>query len=290
MCQKSIKKVNKIQEQDKFSEVKKKVPNLYFVDTNKAYMENLLEHNDINAESPDRQYCSQPNNVSYCPVSLRETISLEKVIDDIITTKIETLTEMEKVWSPLKETASDIIYDNRKEIKEADHTHLAQASLNQEQRDIEKNYLATANAINCEELQIKNTGIRGQPKQNIPLPTPRKNRQVFDKKDDQANGLEETVKVKSRTFHEAMYGNVDADHTHLAQGSLNQEQRDIDKNYLATANTINGEELQIKNTDIHGKPKQKRPLPTPGSSRQVFYKEDDQVKFRRSSESEKQQL
>ena len=277
MCQKSIKNVNKIQEQDKFSEVKKKVPNLYFVDTNKAYMENLLEHNDINAESPDRQYCSQPNNVSYCPVSSRETISLEKVIDDIITTKIEMLTEMEKVWSPLKETASDIIYDNRKEIKEADHTHLAQASLNQEQRDIEKNYLATANAINCEELQIKNTGIRGQPKQNIPLPTPRKNRQVFDKKDDQANGLEETVKVKSRTFHEAMYGNVDADHTHLAQGSLNQEQRDIDKNYLATANTINGEELQIKNTDIHGKPIQKRPLPTPRNNRQVFYEKDDQA-------------
>ena len=277
MCQKSIKKVNKIQEQDKFSEVKKKVPNLYFVDTNKAYMENLLEHNDINAESPDRQYCSQPNNVSYCPVSSRETISLEKVTDDIITTKIETLTEMEKVWSPLKETASDIIYDNRKEIKEADHTHLAQASLNQEQRDIEKNYLATANAINCEELQIKNTGIRGQPKQNIPLPTPRKNRQVFDKKDDQTNGLEEAVKVKSRTFHEAMYGNVDADHTHLAQGSLNQEQRDIDKNYLATANAINCEELQIKNTGIHGKPKQKRPLPTPRNNRQVFYKKDDQA-------------
>ena len=277
MCQKSIKKVNKIQEQDKFSEVKKKVPNLYFVDTNKAYMENLLEHNDINADSPDRQYCSQPNNVSYCPASSRETISLEKVIDDIITTKIETLTEMEKVWSPLKETASDIIYDNRKEIKEADHTHLAQGSLNQEQHDIEKNYLATANAINCEELQIKNTGIRGQPKQKIPLPTPRKNRQVFDKKDDQANGLEEAVKVKSRTFDEAMYEDVDADHTHLAQGSLNQEQRDIDKNYLATANAINCEELQIKNTGIHGKPKQKRPLPTPRNNRQVFYKKDDQA-------------
>ena len=85
------------------------------------------------------------------------------------------------------------------------------------------------------------------------------------------------MKVKSRTFHEAMYGNVDADHSHLAQGTLNQEQRDVGKNYLATANAINCEELQIKNTDIHGKPKQKRPLPTPGSSRQVFYKEDDQV-------------
>ena len=212
----------------------------------------------INAESIDRQYCSQPNNVSYCPVSPRETISLEKVIDYIITAKIKPLTEMEKVWSPLKETASDIIYDNRKGMKGADHTHLAQASLNQEQRDIEKNYLATANAINCEELQIKNTGIRGQPKQKIPLPTPRKNRQVFDKKDDQANGLEEAVKVKSRTFHEAIYRNADADHTHLAQGSLNQEQRDIGKNYLATANAINCEELQIKNTDIHGKPKQKK--------------------------------
>ena len=208
MCQKSIKKVNKIQEQDKFSEVKKKVPNLYFVDTNKAYMENLLEHNDINAESPDRQYCSQPNNVSYCPASSRETISLEKVIDDIITTKIETLTEMEKVWSPLKETASDVIYDNRKEIKEADHTHLAQGSLNQEQHDIEKNYLATANAINCEELQIKNTGIHGKPKQKRPLPTPRNNRQVFYKKDDQANGLEEAATVKSSSFDEAIYEDI----------------------------------------------------------------------------------
>ena len=47
------------------------------------------------------------------------------------------------------------------------------------------------------------------PNKKKPLPTPRSKRQVFDKEDDQANGLEQAAKVKSSSFDEAIYEDID---------------------------------------------------------------------------------
>ena len=201
--QKLIKKV-KLEEQDKILEVKKKEENTIFVDETYDYTKNSLEYNNNNADNYDRYYCSDPNNVPYRPVTPRETISLEKVIDNIITKKIATLTEAEKTKVPENKTASDIIYVNTKEIKVADHNNLAQASLN----------------------------MCSNNKQKRPLPAPRNNRQVLYKKNDQDKDLEKVVEGKSSNFEESVHGNVGQPGLNTGHHPFQQNEEELLKDHM----------------------------------------------------------
>ena len=201
--QKLIKKV-KLEEQDKILEVKKKEENTIFVDKKFDYLKNSLEYNDKNAYNYDRYYCSDPNNVPYRPVTPREAISLDKVIDNIITEKIATLTEAEKARVPVNKTAGDIIYVNRKEIEVADPNHLAQASLN----------------------------MCSNHKQKRPLPAPRNNRQLLYKKNDQYKDLEKAVEGKSSNFEESIHGNTDLPCLNTGHYLFHQEEEKLFEDHM----------------------------------------------------------
>ena len=194
-----IKRV-KFEGKDKILEVKKKEEN-----KNYDYTKNSLEYNNNNIDNSDRYYCSDPNNVPYRPVTPRETVSLEKVIDNIITKKIATLTEAEKAKVPVNKIANnDIVYVNRKEIEVANHNHLARTSLN----------------------------MCSNQKQKRPLPAPRNNRQALYKKNDQDKDLEKAEEGKSSNFEESIHGNTGLPCLNIDYQPFQQNEEELNKDHM----------------------------------------------------------